>query len=255
MNTARAYVNVLWNQGSTFTDIQFWLFWAYNGPGTAKFDSLVFNRIINTGTVDLAPLGEHVGDWEYVTIRIENATKDMIGIILSAHGKAISYNKKSDIQANFQFQDATHPVVYSSRNGHANFSKVGANYAEQRRVLGVPVGLEFNLLNTTADGGKSLDCSQRYEIVASNFLSGSDAISTPRFILYPYRWGPEGTAVHWSAKTLGDFIKAALGSNVSPLVLDNAIVLLASTLLQVVVRADINGAAAPATQSPWMGNY
>lgn len=62
-STGKAYVNALWKKDSTFTDIQFWFFNAYNGPGTAKFDSLVFNKVKNTGNVDLSPLGEHVGDW------------------------------------------------------------------------------------------------------------------------------------------------------------------------------------------------
>ena len=54
--------------------------------------------------------------------------------------------------------------------------------------------------------------------------------------------------------TLGEFIKAALGKDASKL-LDTPIVLLASELLPIFVKADINGAAAPATQNPWSGRY
>jgi hypothetical protein len=47
-STGKAYVNALWKKDTTYTDIQFWFFNAYNGPGTAKFASLVFNKVKNT---------------------------------------------------------------------------------------------------------------------------------------------------------------------------------------------------------------
>jgi hypothetical protein len=68
MATAKAYVNAFWDGKLPYTDLQFWIFSAYNGHGTAKFDSLVFNKVERTGNVNLAPLGEHVGDvsWKQV---------------------------------------------------------------------------------------------------------------------------------------------------------------------------------------------
>lgn len=58
------------------------------------------------------------------------------------------------------------------------------------------------------------------------------------------------------ATTLGDFIIAALGKgDLSLHLLHDPIVLLASELLHIFVKADINGAAAPSTQASWSGNY
>ncbi|KAH6706506.1 vacuolar protein sorting-associated protein 62 [Leptodontidium sp. MPI-SDFR-AT-0119] len=252
--TAKTYINAFWTSGMTYTDIQFWYFSAYNGHGTARFSSLIFNQVKNQGDINLAPLGEHVGDWEYAAVRVDNATKEMNGVILSAHGKNIFYDKAA-VAKQFQMEDGTHPVVYSSLNGHANFPTAGPNFTEHRKVLGIPAGLEFNLLNSTADGGKRLECSKRYQVVAAKWLDGTpDAYSIPAWVAYPYRWGPEGTAIKMDSKTLGDFIKAALGKDASTL-LDTPIVLLASELLHIFVKADINGAAAPATQNPWSGHY
>lgn len=254
-DTAKAYINAFWKPGLTWTDIQFWVFNAYNGPGTAKFDSLVMNKVKNTGNIDLAPLGEHVGDWEYAAIRVDNVSKDMVGIILSAHGKNTLY-PKDKIAQEFKLVNGTHPVVYASLNGHANFPGVGPNYTEHRKVLGIPVGLEFNLLNSTGDGGKRLDCSQKYQVVGAEWLKGSpDAYKVPAWVDYPYRWGPEGTAVNMDAKTLGDFIKAALGDDGSKVLLRAPIVLLASELLHIFVRADIDGTAAPIMHGQWTGQY
>lgn len=252
-SSAKAYVNAFWQNGMTYTDIQFWFFAAYNGHGTARFDSLLFNKVKNTGDVNLAPLGEHVGDWEYAAIRVDNRSKALIGIILSAHGKNILY--ENDALRVFRMADGTHPVVYSSLNGHANFPSAGPNFTENRKILGTPVGLEFNLLNSTADGGKSFSCSSSYQVVAAPWLNGTpDAYVIPAWVGYPYRWGPEGTAISMDSKTLGQFIKAALGNDAN-VFLDTPVVLLASELLHIFVTADINGAAAPATQAPWSGHY
>ncbi|KAG4441010.1 hypothetical protein IFR05_003517 [Cadophora sp. M221] len=253
-DTAKSYINAFWTPGMTYTDIQFWYFSAYNGHGTARFSSLVFNQVKNQGDINLAPLGEHVGDWEYAAVRLDNTTKEMIGVILSAHGKNNLYDKAT-VAKQFKMVDGTHPVVYSSLNGHANFPTAGPNFTEHRKVLGIPAGLEFNLLNSTADGGKRLECSVKYQVVAAKWLDGTpDAYTIPAWVAYAYRWGPEGTAITMDSKTLGDFIKAALGKDASTL-LDTPIVLLASELLHIFVKADINGAAAPATQNPWSGHY
>jgi len=252
--TAKSYVNAFWKPGMAYTDIQFWFFNAYNGPGTAKFDSLVWNKVKHTGNVGLAPLGEHVGDWEYCAIRVDNNSKEMLGVILSAHGKNILF-PKADVDKKFKMVNGTHPAVYASLNGHANFPIVGSNFTENRKVLGIPVGLEFNILNTTADGGPQLDCSTKYEVVNAPWLNGTlEAYNSPAWVGYPYRWGPEGTAVTMDSKTLGEFIKAALGDDAGPIV-ESCVVLAASELLHIFVKANINGSAAPATQGPWNGAY
>ncbi|TVY40118.1 hypothetical protein LSUB1_G003595 [Lachnellula subtilissima] len=250
---AKAYVNAFWVPGQTYTDLQFWFFNAYNGHGTALFSSLLLNKPAHTGTIDLSPLGEHVGDWEYAAIRIDNRTQDMIGIMLSAHGKNIFYNKMS-VEKEFKLIHGTQP---SKKNDSTSETSVMValyrpNYTEHRRILGTPVGLDFNLLNSTADGGKSLNCSQNYQLVNAPWLK---EVVSPAWVGYPYRWGPEGTAIHMDAKTLGNFLIAALGEKQADPLLDTRAVLAASWLLHVFVTADINGAGAPSGQGPWSGHY
>ncbi|KAE8443608.1 hypothetical protein EG329_001541 [Mollisiaceae sp. DMI_Dod_QoI] len=256
-STAKAYVNAFWQKGLPYTDLQFWFFSAYNGHGTARFASLVSGKIKHEADINLAPLGEHWADWEYAAIRIDNTSKEMIGIMLSEHGKNIFFDKAAVVKQ-FKMVNGSHPVIYSSLNGHANFPAVGLNFSEHHQVLGEPAGLDFNIVNATADGGLELDCSVKYEVVAADWLNGtSEAYNIPAWVGYPYRWGPEGTTIHMKVKTLSDFIKAALGpkDKFEIIVLDDPITLLASELLHMFVKADINGAAAPATQAPWTGRY
>ena len=80
-------------------------------------------------------------------------------------------------------------------------------------------------------------------------------VISPAWVGYPYRWGPEGTAIHIDTKTLGNFLIAALGEKQADLLLDTPAVLAASWLLHVFVTADINGAGAPSGQGPWSGHY
>ncbi|KUJ14043.1 uncharacterized protein LY89DRAFT_687318 [Mollisia scopiformis] len=256
-STAKAYVNAFWQKGLTYTDLQFWFFSAYNGHGTALFGSLVEDKVDHQADINLAPLGEHWADWEYAAIRIDNASKEMIGIMLSEHGKNIFFDKAA-VAKQFKMVNGEHPVVYSSLNGHANFPGVGTNFSEHHQVLGKPAGLDFNIVNATADGGLQFDCSTRYQVVAADWLTGTPgAYDIPAWVGYPYRWGPEGTTIHMKLTTLSEFIKAALRPKdfFEVLVLDDPITLLASELLHVFVKADINGAAAPATQAPWTGHY
>lgn len=255
--TAKAYVNALWQKTTTYTDLQFWFFSPYNGHGTAQFGSLVWDKVEHQADINLAPLGEHWADWEYAAIRIDNASKEMIGIMLSEHGKN-NFFDKSVISKQFKFVNGSHPVIYSSLNGHANFPSVGRNFSEHRKVLGKPAGLDFDIVNATADGGLQLDCSSKYQVVAADWLKGTpDAYEVPAWVGYLYRWGPEGTTIHMKVSTLSDFIKAALGPKdaFEVLLLDDPITLLASELMHVFVKADINGAAAPTTQGPWTGHY
>ncbi|KAF2184194.1 hypothetical protein K469DRAFT_689519 [Zopfia rhizophila CBS 207.26] len=250
--TAKAYVHAFWQKDLSYTDIQFWFFSAYNGPGTARIATKAFGAVVHSGDVDLAPLGEHVGDWEYCTIRIENRTKEMIGIILSQHGSGIRYDRKGIEK--FKMVNGTHPVVYSSRNGHANFASVDDNFTETRRYGPDFAQLEFDLLNTTADGGDSLDCSQKFEIISAEWITGPDAYTIPAWVNYPYRWGPEGTSTSMSTTTVANILKAAFGPIIVP-VSDSIVTQLASSIIQVFVKDDINGAGAPCGQGPWTGHY
>ncbi|KAG7294550.1 hypothetical protein NEMBOFW57_004625 [Staphylotrichum longicolle] len=254
-SSAKAYVHAYWVQGMSYTDLQFWLFSAYNGPGTAHINGLVFDTIVHTGDVNLAPLGEHFGDWECVVVRIDNDTKEMTNIWLSQHSGGQWFDQEQ-ISSSFRMAQGTHPIVYSSRNGHANYPSADSNYTEHYKVppVGIPAGIEFFLRNDTANGGLSLDCSQNYQIVSADWLKGADAYPVPAWVTYPFRWGPEGTATHISANTVKQIIQAAAGP-LAPFLPGSLLLLLAAEILPFFVKDDVNGPGAPITKSTWNGGY
>lgn len=165
---------------SGFTDIQFWFFYPYNGPGTARVQlGEVYDK-----TALLKPFGEHTGDWEHVTLRFKNQTKALEAVYFSQHDSGEA-KKASQVQ-----MEGGHVVVYSSKNGHASYPSMGDN---QHRVLhkcaaNVPIigctgHLDVDLKNYTNKGARfNAYESGKYSIVESN---------SPSWVGLAYRWGPK----------------------------------------------------------------
>ncbi|KAH0539039.1 hypothetical protein FGG08_004385 [Glutinoglossum americanum] len=251
LSTAKAYVHAFWKPGMTVTDLQFWFFSAYNGPASAHIEGLAFGKTVHSGDPTLAPLGEHWADWEYITLRIDNKTKDLVAICLSQHG-AGHWTSHSAIPSTYKF-DSTHPIVYASLNGHANYPSVGPNYMQHHKFPSIPFGLDFNLRNETADGGATLDCSKNYQVVLADFLK-EDAYPDVPWVRYAYRWGPEGTAINMAPNQVSEIMKAGFGDFADRIPGDELIQLVGA-LLPFFVKADINGALAPSQQKTWLGQY
>jgi hypothetical protein len=253
--TAKAYVRARWTQGMTYTDLQFWFLSAWNGPGTGHLNSLLYDTVVHSGDPNLAPLGEHVGDWECCIVRVDNKGKHILEIILSQHGNSVSF-KGSEITKKFQLSGGTHPVIYSSRNGHALYPSVGANYMAYRKftvwVRLAMVGLEVSLRNDTSEGGKVLDCSKHYEVISADFLEKEEQYKQPGWVDYHYRWGPESTSTKLTPKAIGEILHAAIGwlASATPAVLVHS---LASAILPHFVTDDLNGPGAPISQKMWNG--
>ena len=208
-STAKVYVRAYWTQGMEYTDLQFWFFSAYNGPGTAHVNGLFFDIIVHSGDPSLAPLGEHFGDWEYCVIRVHNNGGHMLSVILSQHGDSAQYDG-DEISKAFQMVDGTHPVIYPSRNGHAIYPKTDKNYGQRYKIGGVPAGVECWLRNDTGEGGKSLNASENFQVIAADFLEKEEAYEQPAWVNYRYRWGPEGTTTHLSPKAVSEFLMLLL---------------------------------------------
>jgi len=256
LNTARAYVHAYWRPGLSYTDLQFWLFYAYNGPGTAYIKRLSFDTTQDTRDIDLSPLGEHWGDWECCTIRIDNASKQMIGARLSQHSGDQFF---SLAQLNGFKRSNQQIIVYASRNGHALYPGVDTNYSEHIKqpdgpgaVLS-PAGVEFYLRNDTGDG-QIFNCAQSYEIVSADWLPAQ--FPEKRWVNYLYRWGPEGTSTNLRPDTAIQILKAALGPWEGILAVLSAggtsfAEAFAALVLPSYVKDDLNGAGAPKTKDTW----
>lgn len=169
MSSAVAYVHAKAPKAG-YTDVMFWFFYPYNGPGTAKAYPV-------DNSISLAPFGEHTGDWEHITLRIDEKTLMPTGIYLAQHADGEWINIPAHMPVSMGKLN-----VYSSRNGHATYHDTGSNLTEhsKEKVLGQTI-YEVGLRNDTANGGKTLDCSKRYQLLDGN---------EPRWLNFNGRWGP-----------------------------------------------------------------
>ncbi len=124
------------------------------------------------------PLGTHEGDWEHVTIRIDNYTMKFMGAWMSEHGD------HPWIEGGKVEKEKGKPVFYASRHGHANYSTTGPNMAPDFKVEGV---CHFGLRNDTDKNGRHLACSSRYKLVGAAFLENPPI--EPNWLQFQFRWG------------------------------------------------------------------
>jgi hypothetical protein len=163
MSSAVAYVHARETSTSGLYGVQFWFFYPYNGPGTAKLYPV-------DKKVDLDPFGLHTGDWERVELLVNEKLVPQ-KMWLAAHGSG----------AWTTLNVANRLDLYSSRNGHATYDKIGQNLTEEKKkVLGQTI-YDIGLRNDTEKGGASIDCSTRYRLLDHD---------APAWLDYPGLWGP-----------------------------------------------------------------
>ncbi|KAL9999931.1 putative vacuolar protein sorting-associated protein [Helianthus debilis subsp. tardiflorus] len=130
-----------------------WVFCPFNGADCLKIGLMNYQ---------LSTVGQHVCDWE--------------------HHSAGVWVDPTDLE----FIEGNKPIVYASRNGHANYPHAGD-------LLQGSANLRIGIRNTTAFSKYSLDSSKNYEIIAAEYL-GDWVINEPRWLQYMRKWGP--TTVH-----------------------------------------------------------
>ncbi|OMO84523.1 Vacuolar protein sorting-associated protein 62 [Corchorus capsularis] len=182
LESAELYVHVKQALGGAFTDIAMWIFCPFNGPVNIKVGLMNFQ---------MNKLGQHVGDWEHFTLRINNFNGELWQAYFSEHsgGEWIDAFDLEFIQGN-------KPIVYSSKHGHASFAHPGT-YLQGSTKLGIGV------TNDVAQSEYSIDSSTRYQIIAAEYL-GHGVVTEPCWLQYMREWGP--TVVYDSRSELDKII-------------------------------------------------
>ncbi|GLT89401.1 hypothetical protein SLE2022_073820 [Rubroshorea leprosula] len=166
LSNFQAYFHVKPMLGATFTDIAIWVFYPFNGPARAKVEFI---------NVDLGKIGEHVGDWEHITLRICNFNGLLWSMYCSEHSDG-SWVSAAEIE----FQGGNKPVSYSSLNGHAMYSKPGL-------VLQGSSGI--GIRNDTAKSTMLMDTGRQFSVVAADHLGST--VTEPPWLNYFREWGPK----------------------------------------------------------------
>ncbi|GMN64125.1 hypothetical protein TIFTF001_033191 [Ficus carica] len=169
LGSAQVYLHAKPVFGSTFSDIAVWIFYPFNGPGRAKVG------LINVG---LGRIGEHIGDWEHMTLRISNFTGELWKLYLSEHSKGLWLDASELEYADNSGGSGKRPVAYSSLSGHAMYGKPGL-VLQGNGVIGIR--------NDTAKSNFVFATGSNFEVVAAEYL----AVVEPPWVNYLRKWGPK----------------------------------------------------------------
>lgn len=171
--SAKGYVQVKPMLGGTFTDLVIWIYYPFNGPSTAK---------VGMVDVPLGKIGEHVSDWEHVTLRISNFNGHLRKVYFAQHSGGLWVNASE-----LEYAHGNNAAVYASRHGHASYPHPGL-VLQGGKQLGV------GIRNDTGQSVYSLDTGKKYEIVSAEYLRviGADgAPNEPTWLHYACEWGPK----------------------------------------------------------------
>ncbi|XP_008231390.1 PREDICTED: uncharacterized protein LOC103330573 [Prunus mume] len=161
----QVYLHIKPMLGSTFTDIAIWIFYPFNGPAMAKVD--FFN-------ISLGKIGEHVGDWEHLTLRVSNFTGELWRVFFSQHSGGTWVDASQ-----LEFENGNKAVGYASLHGHALYPKAGL-------VLQGSGGI--GIRNDTAKSKKVLDIGRSLLLVSAEYLGST--VTEPPWLNYSRKWGP-----------------------------------------------------------------
>ncbi|XAR63373.1 hypothetical protein NMG60_11023285 [Bertholletia excelsa] len=167
LEDAEAYLHVKPMLGASFTDIAIWVFYPFNGPGKAKVGPI--------NNFSLGKTGEHIGDWEHLTLRISNFNGELKSVYFSQHSKG-TWVSASELE----FQGGNKPVTYSALGGHAFYPKPG---------LVLQGSGSIGIRNDTAKGKNVMDTGARFLEVSADYL-GMEIVEPP-WLNYAREWGPK----------------------------------------------------------------
>lgn len=188
---SKTYVRVKHESGSLY--VQYFFFYPYNGAGVFKLHTSIksYNKI------DLHPFGEHQGDWEHITVKLDDTNFNIQQIRIYQHGEGKSLTKED-----MSFDDG-HPIVYSSRHGHATYHEPGSNLTSHfvkhfkkclnlgfKKVCKSVFTVRGGLRNDCDENGIRYDTSEYISLIAVEDISGIE-ISTPDWYYFAGKWGPK----------------------------------------------------------------
>lgn len=203
---APLYVHAKFRPADNVTEFVFWVFYAFNGPGTLRLELAG-----DTSYKNLNPLGIHQGDWEHFTIEVDNDSLKPLRVYLSAHDGGAWQD-----HATLELDNPTgRRILYGSRNGHAAYSIAGDNpfHGASGEVAGKTVW-SFALVNICGRGPTIEVWQPGRTVLISATCLGSDAPIEPLWLQFPWRWG---RYEKFTANDIGGVVHNVLGPVVGSL--------------------------------------
>jgi len=185
LSRARADVRAVpWNW--LFTELQFWLYYPFNGPGRVQvcIVGICYDSQLNES-------GRHYSDWEHVTLRILNSTRELVGVFMSEHGAGRWFVKR-DFGSALSFS-GTHPLVYVAKYSHAHYPTAGRHYYKSPFDIVVASGTLYDL---TGGGQPYYVYQPAFYTVVSSALPGYQ-VREPDWVQFQGLWGQYERLKDW----------------------------------------------------------
>ena len=150
------------------TEIQFWYFYPFNGPGRLQicWEHCEYEQFDESG--------RHWGDWEMVSLLVDNTTQALVAGGLSHHGN-VDWVQYAHLE---KHTDGVRPVVFSALNSHAHYRHAGEHYY-------AVVWHRGPIRATTYD----LTSHGPLVMVGDYYLVSDDPGASLGWLGFPYRWG------------------------------------------------------------------
>ena len=267
---ACAYVRALHDPALGHTDLQFWMFYPYDGPGLARLRPRLLGALRADQTVSLWPAGMHEADWELTVIRIDHTALQPVAAFQSQHQNGDQHVGAAAMAA-LEREENGHIRVHASLFGHASYAHPQERkLVHLKRSIGV-AGLELGLIDR-AEPGQAWDLSQpaNYRLISTSWADA--LVSEPPWLEFAWRWGAYDPHGGRFRRTLVEAVSALLERRLAALVLVVHVLTLglSALLLALAPRllggplgakllghaADNSGPFGPAChEEKWQGNY
>ena len=213
---AKAYVRAVHHPEIGATDLQFWMFYPYDGPGLARLRPVELGATRCDHLLSLWPGGMHEADWELAVVRIDHATVQPSAVFTSQH-KDGDAHVGAQAMAGLEREDGR-IRLYSSLYGHATYA-----HAEERKLFYawkpvLLIGMELGLVDQTRPGQSwNLGDPQNHVLISTSWHD--PGLAEPSWLQFAGRWGALDKAGGRFTRRFVDALKALLEGHMATSVL------------------------------------
>jgi hypothetical protein len=158
-----AFPHYIDNNVANDIEISYSFFNPYNGTVSSNIPGL--STIFATLGV-----GHHEGDWEHITVRLDNTGSRIMGIHYATHGSTEGkwyFNENRDLKSDKGYKiraDNKQPVTWSTLETHGNHNQPGTIRREPPIKLKALVKTFGVLVERTSDQGRHIDCRANLQV-------------------------------------------------------------------------------------------